>query len=67
MFESDRILDGNGQGNHRVMKWKKDAEEGVVVAGGNGMGDSLTQLSSPQGVLLMIWMKSIWQTLVIII
>jgi sugar lactone lactonase YvrE len=29
------------------MKWKKDAKEGIVVAGGQGSGNSLTQLSSP--------------------
>jgi hypothetical protein len=27
--------------NHRVMKWIKDAKEGIVVAGGNGQGNSL--------------------------
>jgi len=33
------------------MKWMKDAKEGVVVAGRNGEGSSLTQLSNPQGVI----------------
>ncbi|CAF1690043.1 unnamed protein product, partial [Adineta ricciae] len=28
-------------GNHRVMKWRKDAQEGIVVAGGNGKGENL--------------------------
>jgi sugar lactone lactonase YvrE len=32
------------------MKWLKDAKEGIVVAGGNGPGNSLTQLSHPQAV-----------------
>jgi DNA-binding beta-propeller fold protein YncE len=34
------------------MKWLKDAKEGIVVAGGNGKGNSLTQLSHPYGVIL---------------
>ena len=33
------------QGNHRVMKWVKGAKEGIVVAGGQGQGNSLKQLS----------------------
>lgn len=32
------------------MKWVKGAKEGIVVAGGQGQGDSLTQLSNPQGL-----------------
>ena len=38
--------------NHRVMKWLKDAKEGIIVAGGNGEGNSLTQLSYPAGVIV---------------
>ena len=34
------------------MKWNKDAEEGIVVAGGQGEGDALTQLSRPQGLFV---------------
>ncbi|CAF1033270.1 unnamed protein product [Adineta steineri] len=34
------------------MKWRKDAKEGIIVAGGNGQGNSLRQLSSPQGVIV---------------
>jgi sugar lactone lactonase YvrE len=34
------------------MKWMKDAKEGIVVAGGNGEGNSLTQLSYPRGVIV---------------
>jgi DNA-binding beta-propeller fold protein YncE len=34
------------------MKWLKDAKEGIVVAGGNGQGNSLTQLSYPRGVIV---------------
>ena len=32
------------------MKWVKGAKEGIVVAGGRGQGNDLTQLSRPQGV-----------------
>jgi DNA-binding beta-propeller fold protein YncE len=34
------------------MKWIKDAKEGIVVAGGNAQGNSLTQLSNPHGVIV---------------
>ena len=43
------LLDMN---NHRVMKWLKDAKEGIVVAGGNGKGDNLSQLYYPLGVIV---------------
>ena len=38
--------------NHRVMKWNKDAKEGIVVAGGQGQGSALTQLSYPNGLFV---------------
>ncbi|CAF1437822.1 unnamed protein product [Adineta ricciae] len=38
--------------NHRVMKWRKDAQEGIIVAGGNGQGNRLNQLNSPQGIFV---------------
>ncbi|CAF1328783.1 unnamed protein product [Adineta steineri] len=38
--------------NHRVMKWRKDANEGIIVAGGNGEGGNLNQLSSSAGVIV---------------
>jgi hypothetical protein len=38
--------------NHRVMKWTKNATEGIVVAGGNRDGANLTQLSNPSGVVV---------------
>ncbi|CAF4283717.1 unnamed protein product, partial [Rotaria sordida] len=31
------------------MKWIKDATEGIVVAGGQGNGNDLAQLSDPRG------------------
>ncbi|CAF1375703.1 unnamed protein product [Didymodactylos carnosus] len=36
--------------NHRIMKWKKGASEGEVVAGGNGRGRNLNQLCYPSSV-----------------
>jgi sugar lactone lactonase YvrE len=32
------------------MKWMHGAKEGIVVAGGQGNGNGLAQLSSPRGV-----------------
>ncbi|CAF4262827.1 unnamed protein product, partial [Rotaria sordida] len=34
------------------MKWNKDAKEGIVVAGGQGEGNALTQLWYPQGLFV---------------
>ncbi|CAF5087862.1 unnamed protein product [Rotaria sp. Silwood1] len=34
------------------MKWTKDAQEGIVVAGGRGAGNDLTKLSSPRGIFV---------------
>ncbi|CAF1650906.1 unnamed protein product [Rotaria magnacalcarata] len=34
------------------MKWNKGAKEGIVVAGGQGGGDSLTQFYSPEGLFV---------------
>ncbi|CAF5092517.1 unnamed protein product [Rotaria sp. Silwood1] len=34
------------------MKLEKGAKQGLVVAGGQAQGNSLTQLSSPQGVVV---------------
>ena len=43
-------------GNHRVMKWMKDAQEGVVVAAGQGhdqgQGNTLKQLSNIYGIVV---------------
>ena len=35
--------------NNRVVRWRAGAREGEVVAGGNGSGDRLDQLSRPWG------------------
>lgn len=38
--------------NCRVMKWMKNAREGVVVAGGHGLGNSLKHLHYPTGLFV---------------
>ncbi|CAF4506577.1 unnamed protein product, partial [Rotaria sp. Silwood2] len=38
--------------NDRVMKWEEGAKQGIVVAGGQGKGNSLTQLDHPFGVVV---------------
>ncbi|CAF3520856.1 unnamed protein product, partial [Rotaria socialis] len=38
--------------NHRVMKWMEGAKQGIVVAGGQGQGNSLTQFSYPGAVVV---------------
>jgi sugar lactone lactonase YvrE len=38
--------------NHRVVKWTPGAAQGIVVAGGNGSGSALNQLSNPQSVFV---------------
>ncbi len=38
--------------NNHVMKWIKGATKGIIAAGGNGYGNSLTQLFYPQGVVV---------------
>ncbi|CAF1368023.1 unnamed protein product [Adineta steineri] len=34
------------------MKWRKDATEETIVAGGNGEGRNLNQLSYPEGIIV---------------
>ena len=34
------------------MKWMEGAKQGIVVAGGQGKGNGLTQLSCPSGVIV---------------
>ena len=35
-----------------MVKWHKDAKEGIIVAGGNGQGNNLNQLSGPEGIVV---------------
>ncbi len=37
---------------HRIVEWKYDAKIGRVVAGGNGEGDHLNQLSWPASLVV---------------
>jgi len=41
--------------NHRVTKWIKGAKEGIVVAGGQGHGNSLTQLNLLEEVFVDVF------------
>ena len=50
--DEDQSVYVSDRDNHRVMKWRKDAKEGRIVAGGNGNGGNLNQLSKPQGVIV---------------
>lgn len=38
--------------NHRIVEWRKDESEGRIVAGGNGEGERLDQLSRPTDVVV---------------
>jgi hypothetical protein len=38
--------------NERVQKWPPGAMEGITVAGGNGVGSALNQLSVPSGIFI---------------
>jgi sugar lactone lactonase YvrE len=39
-------------GNHRIVEWKCGATKGQVVAGGNGKGNRMDQLSGPTDVIV---------------
>eukprot|EP01012_Entosiphon_sulcatum_P024378 TRINITY_DN29540_c0_g1_i1.p1 TRINITY_DN29540_c0_g1~~TRINITY_DN29540_c0_g1_i1.p1 ORF type:complete len:436 (+),score=65.27 TRINITY_DN29540_c0_g1_i1:51-1310(+) len=41
------------QYNHRVVKWERNAKEGVMVAGGKGSGAFKFQTSFPAGIFLV--------------
>ena len=50
----EQALYVSDENNHRVMKWNKGAKEGIVVAGGRGQGNALTQLSHLEGLFVDI-------------
>ena len=50
--QDDSLYVSDDEDNHRVMKWMKNTKEGIIVAGGQGEGDKLTQLHSPRGVIV---------------
>lgn len=39
-------------GNHRIVQWKINGNNGEVIAGGNGQGNGLNQLNCPTDVLI---------------
>ncbi|CAF1539316.1 unnamed protein product, partial [Didymodactylos carnosus] len=39
-------------GNHRIVKWIKNSQQGILVAGGNGAGSLKNQLDGPHGVYI---------------
>ena len=50
--DEEQVVYVSDNNNHRVMKWNKGAKEGIVVAGGQGYGSALTQLSYPRGLFV---------------
>ncbi|CAF2749450.1 unnamed protein product [Rotaria sp. Silwood2] len=50
--EEEQTVYVGDDGDHRVMKWDKNAHEEIVVAGGHGHGNALTQLSYPNGLFV---------------
>ncbi|CAF1407535.1 unnamed protein product [Adineta steineri] len=38
--------------NHRIVKWKYNAEEGQIIAGGNSRGNRMDQLNRPTNVIV---------------
>jgi sugar lactone lactonase YvrE len=47
-YQSIYIADSR---NHRIVKWKYNENNGQLVAGGNGQGNRMDQLSSPTDVI----------------
>ena len=39
-------------GNHRIVEWRLDTNNGRIVAGGNGQGNGLHQLNQPTDVII---------------
>ena len=39
--------------NHRIVEWKSNANDGQIVAGGNGQGNRLDQLNRPTDVIIL--------------
>ena len=50
--EDNNYLYISDTNNHRILRWEIGASEGVVVAGGNDIGNELNQLNYPTGVNL---------------
>ncbi|CAF3202860.1 unnamed protein product, partial [Rotaria sp. Silwood2] len=50
--DPDQSIHVSDRGSHRVMKWMKDAKQGIVVAGDQGAGNSLKHLYYPLGLVV---------------
>ena len=46
--------------NARVTKWAPGSSSGILVAGGNGQGNTLTKLNSPEGLFVEPNTSIIW-------
>lgn len=50
--DQDNAIYTSDRSNHRVMKWIHGVKEGIVVAGGHGIGESLAHLTNPHGIFV---------------
>ncbi|CAF4727804.1 unnamed protein product [Rotaria sp. Silwood1] len=50
--DDDQTIYVADQSNHRIVKWKRGATSGQVVAGGNGQGSGDHQLNYPYDVII---------------
>jgi sugar lactone lactonase YvrE len=63
---NEMSIDPNGtiyildDGNQRVTKWMQGASSGIVVAGGNGVGNATNQLDWPAGMVIDSSTSTIW-------
>ena len=51
-IDKDRYLYVSDSGKYEVRRWEIGDEVGTIVAGGNGQGNELRQLSSPHGIIV---------------
>lgn len=50
--ERDQTIYVADSGNDRIVQWKPNATEGIIVAGGNGRGNGNNQLNQPVAVIV---------------
>ncbi len=51
-IDDDQTIYVADYGNHRIVEWKSDANNGQIVAGGNGEGNRNDQLNHPTKVIV---------------
>jgi sugar lactone lactonase YvrE len=51
-IDDDQTIYVADWGNHRIVEWKNDANNGQIVAGGNGEGNRNDQLNYPTKVII---------------